>query len=128
MSLDMNALVERYVQIRDKRAELDRAHKDRLKQIDDALSMIESAMMQHLQATGTESVGTASGTAYIKKNTSATVADFDALLSWIREREAWQFLDRRVNKTAVQEFREAEGDIPPGINWREENVVQVRRS
>lgn len=128
MALDVNAVVERYVQLRDKKEEINRIAKDQTKQIEDAMARLEAALLKHLNDSGSESIGTASGTAFIKKSTSATVADFDALLTWIRERDAWQFLDKRVNKTAVQEFRDAEGDLPPGVTWREENVVQVRRS
>ena len=31
-------------------------------------------------------------------------------------------------KQAVEQYKEEHGDLPPGINWREEVVVNVRRS
>ena len=72
MSFDVNAVVDRYVKLRDMKAELDRAHKDKVKQIDDALTKLEAALLQHLNASGSESVGTASGTAFKTTKTSRT--------------------------------------------------------
>jgi hypothetical protein len=37
-------------------------------------------------------------------------------------------LERRVNKTAVEEFKAEHGEIPPGVNTRQEIVINVRRS
>jgi hypothetical protein len=55
------------------------------------------------------------------------VADWDQTLNWIKTEGAWHMLDRRVNKTAVEAYREANNDLPPGVNWRDEIVVNVRR-
>jgi hypothetical protein len=37
-------------------------------------------------------------------------------------------MDVRASKTAIVEFVEANADLPPGINWRAETVVRIRRS
>jgi hypothetical protein len=55
------------------------------------------------------------------------VADWDAFLDHVRENEAWEMLERRVNKTAVEQFKSVEGDLPPGVNWAETQVVNFRR-
>ena len=58
---------------------------------------------------------------------SASVADWDAVLDHIRENDAWEMLERRVNKTAVEQFKAVNDDLPPGVNWSETQVVNFRR-
>lgn len=124
----IDEIVDRYIKLRDRKDEITKAAKEQVATIDAAMKRCEVFILEHFQKTGQTSAGTSAGTAYVTAVTSATVADWDALLPWIREREAWEFLDHKVNKTAVVEFRAANDDLPPGVNWREENVVRIRRS
>lgn len=124
----IDEIVDRYVKLRDRKDEISKAAKDQIAVIDAAMKRCEAYILDHFQKTGQTSAGTASGTAYIAPVTSATVADWDALLNWIRTNNGWQFLDHKVNKTAVIEFKAANDDLPPGVNWREESVVRIRRS
>ena len=126
--MDMNRLVEGYVKARDKKAELKAAYTKQVEQLDDWMGKAEVAILRELQAQNIESVRTPAGTAYRATQTSATVSDWDSVLHHIRENEAWAMLERRVNKVAVQEYRAEHNDLPPGINWREEVVVNIRRA
>ena len=58
---------------------------------------------------------------------SAVVSDWDAILDHVKENEAWELIERRVNKTAIKEFRDEHDDLPPGVSWNEAQVVNVRR-
>lgn len=126
--LPINDLVRKYIKLRDKRASIVDGIKPVVAQIDEVMATVEATILQHFQATGMESVRTANGTAYKSTRTSAKVRDWDALITFIKEEEAWEFLDKRVNKTAVQEFREANSDLPPGVDWSEELTINIRRS
>lgn len=68
------------------------------------------------------------GTAYRSVRSSATVADWEALLNFITTEEAWEMLERRVNKTAVEQYKEVHEDLPPGVNWGEVITVNFRRN
>jgi nanoRNase/pAp phosphatase (c-di-AMP/oligoRNAs hydrolase) len=124
----MDALVAKYIELRDAKAALAKKVKERAERIDAIMERIEGAMLAHLQAHQQDSFTTTSGTVYKTSKTSATVADWDALLAHIRENEAWHLLDHKVNKTAVAEIKEATATIPPGVNWRELFTVQIRRA
>jgi hypothetical protein len=56
------------------------------------------------------------------------VADWDYVLDYIQKNELWNMLEKRVSKQAVEQYVEEHGNLPPGINWREELVVNIRRS
>ena len=121
-------IVDRYIQLRDLKAKKTADLKAALEDIDLAMEKCERFIMNHLNTNGMESCGTAAGTAFKSNVTSATVADWPALLDWIKAEGAWSMLERKVNKTAVVEFRTEHDDLPPGVNWREETVVRIRRA
>ena len=124
----MDAIIEKYIKLRDGKAQLVQKHKEKIQGIDSVLARIEAALLEEFREMGVQSVKTDAGTAYVQLRTSAGVADWDAVLAYIKENEDGGMLERRVNKSAVESFREEKNDLPPGVNWREEQVVNVRRS
>ena len=124
----MEELIEKYIAIRDKKAEIVADHKAKIAKIDETLDKVEAVLLVQLEENGMESARCKSGTVYKSNRTSATVADWDYVLNFIQTHDLWNMLERRVSKQAVEQYKEEHGDLPPGINWREEVVVNVRRS
>jgi hypothetical protein len=56
----------------------------------------------------------------------ATVADWEEVLTFIKEHEAFHMLERRVNKIAVRNYID-EGVIPPGVNYGTKIGVGFRK-
>lgn len=125
----IDAIVARYVEIRDQKAALKTQYDKDKATLDAALERIEAHLLKRFQEMGVDSVKTAAGTAYTSTQTSATVADWDQTLDFIRGGDHWAMLEKRVSKGFVEAYKEEHnGDLPPGINWREESVVNVRRT
>lgn len=124
----LSQLVDRYVQLRDRKTELKTEYEKSVEQIDAAMTRIENFLLKHLNDSGSESVRTEAGTFFKSERTSATVADWDAALNFIRDNEHWAMLDKRVSKAFVVAYKEEHNDLPPGINWRSEVTVNVRRA
>jgi hypothetical protein len=121
-------LVAIYVKLRDGKKAEAKAFKERVEKIDQAMSKLEAKLLVQLDAVGGEGIRTKSGTAYKTTKTSATVADWDSLLKFIIADNAYHMLEHRVSKEAVVEYKEEHKDVPPGVSWREEITVGVRRS
>lgn len=122
-----NALVERYVKLRDAKAKIAKKAKDQVAVLDEAMGKIEAVLLAQFNEAGIESVRTSAGTAYKDPKTSATVRDWDAFIAFVRENEAWHLLKHDVVKTGVVEYRQANDDeLPPGVDWREEITIKVR--
>ena len=123
-------LVERYVALRDRKAAIKAEYDKKVAAIEDALGKIEGVLLRTFNETGIENIKTAAGTAYVSVRSSASVADRDTYFAWVAEdfEERAIFLEARANKTAVEQFKTANNDLPPGLNWREERVVNVRRA
>lgn len=126
--MNIQELVGKYVKIRDAKAEITAQHKKELERYNHALDKIEKMLAAEFEELGTDSVRTDAGTAYRSVQTSASVADRDAFFRFVEENKAWNFLESRVNKTAVSEFIAANDDLPPGVNVSRRVVVNIRRS
>lgn len=126
--LQLDAIVERYVALRDKAAALKKEHEAQLAPYKDAMERLENAILSSLKAQGGESVRTKAGTAYTSRSVSVTVADKQAFRDFIIANEAWDLADIRAAKKAIEEYRDSNDDIPPGLNWSEAVTVGVRRA
>lgn len=126
--MDINKLVDQYIQLRDKKAIIKAGYDAKVKNIEMALDKVEAVLLKHFESTGAESVKTSSGTAYKSTRTSVTVADWDSFLSYVRDEEAWELLEHRAAKKQVEEFKSANEALPPGLNYSAEVVINVRRS
>lgn len=126
--LDDVSLLKIFIGLRDRRAQRKAAYDaddagDKEKQ-----NKIEVEFLRRFQDRGIDNVSARDvGTAYKSTRSSATVADWERVLEYVRENDAWEILERRVNKTACEQFKAEEGDLPPGVNWAETQVVNFRR-
>ena len=121
-------IVTAYVRLRDQKAELKAQQAEAMKPYDEALAKLEAEALQILSDTGVESMKTSAGTVYKSVATSATVQDKSAFMDYIREHLAFDLLDVRANKTAVQDFVTENQDTPPGVVIRREMKVGFRRA
>jgi hypothetical protein len=124
----MDELVEKYLELREAKAQLKAKYDTAKGGIDTSLAAIEARILDEFNKSGLESARTAHGTAYKNTRTSASVADWDATLKFIQDNQLWNMLERRVSKDAVVQWRDEHNDLPPGLNWREEITINVRRS
>jgi len=126
--LTTDQLIERYVTIRDGKAELEAAHKQKTARFNRAMEKIENLLMARLDAEGEESKRTPHGTCYKAVHTRAKVSDRDAFLHFVTEHDAWDFVESRVNGKAVEKYVEEHGDVPPGVKTTRYVKVGVRRA
>lgn len=125
--MKLDELVGNYIKLRDKKAQIKAEYDAKVDQIDALLGKIEAALLKKFEETGQESARTEAGTAFKSVKTSCTVADKDAFMAYVKAQGAWELLDIRANKTAVDQYRGVNEEIPPGLNWRETVVVGVNR-
>lgn len=127
--MKINEAVELYIKMRDKKAQMKAEFDEQIAPLNEKMEKLEAKLLQAFQTLGMDSVKTEFGTAYTTVRTSASVADKDAFMNFVKEQGEWSLLEIRAAKLAVEQFREAnDNELPPGINIREERVVNVRRS
>lgn len=121
-------LVEGYIKLRDKKAALKAKHDAEMAPINNMMEKIEVHLLAKMQEQGVESYKTGIGTAYTTTRTSVTCADGAGFIAWAIDTGNTHMIERRAVKTAVDEFVAQHKDLPPGLNYRSETVVNVRRS
>jgi len=127
--MHVNELIQKYVAARDKKDELRAKYNEKVKVIDDYMTKVEGLILAAMEKNDVQSMKSEAGTAYISTQNSCTTADKQAFLDYIRSNEEWGLLDARPLKSAIEVFIEANnGELPPGVNWRSENVLRIRRS
>lgn len=125
--MKVDEAVAAYIGLRNKKEAMGKRHKEELAPIVDTMAKLENWLQKHLLEEGVDSMKTSEGTAFLQRATSATVKDWDNTLAFILENEDYSLLEARVNKTAVKDFIESNGEAPPGVNFTETIVTRVRK-
>jgi len=126
--MDDATLVKLFIALRDRRAR--RKADFQLDDVDDKEKQerIEIEFLKRFNERGIDNVSARGiGTAYRSVRASAKVADWDSLLEFIQKEGAWEMLERRVSKVAVEQFKAETNDLPPGVDWGETQVINFRR-
>ena len=128
--MKLDELVATYIKLRDKKSQLKKQYDEKVAKVDAVMDKMEAIILKTFQDSGIDSARTDAGTAYISTRTSATVGSREEFLSWVLQDpdERSIFLENRVSKLAVEQFKAANDDLPPGINFRSEVTVGVRRA
>jgi hypothetical protein len=120
--------VAKYIELRDHKAALEKAHKEKVAQVNESLAKIESAFLKQFSEKGQQSAKFEAGTVFIKQRTSDKVFDREAFLDYVKKNDAFDFIENRVNKSALDQFVEDNDDLPPGVSRTSEAVINIRRS
>ena len=120
--------VRKYIELRDRKKQIEDRLKDELAPINDAMDKLEGFLLDRLNQSGAESIKTEYGTAYKSKVMSAKVADRESLMRYVREHQAFHLLTANVAKDAVREYMESsDGNPPPGVDVTFITNINFRR-
>ena len=128
MSFTVEQVVERYLKLRRKKEEIENDAKAKVAEVKAKMTMLESWLMQKADEDGVTSFKTTAGTAFVTSTDFANVADWDAVLTFIKNHEAFDMLERRVSKAAVRAHMDETGDVPPGITYGTKIGINVRKA
>jgi hypothetical protein len=128
MSFTVEQVVETYLKLRRKKEAIEDETKDKVAELKAKMTKLESWLMQKADEDGVTSFKTPAGTAFVTTTDYANVADWDAVLTFIKENDAFDMLEKRVSKTAVRAHMDETGDVPPGITYGSKIGVNVRKA
>jgi hypothetical protein len=127
--MKLSEAVSLYIQLRDKKAQLKADYELLVAPVQQKMDALEAKLLEVFNQTGMDSVKTEHGTAYSTVRVTATVADRSAFMDFVKTNDEWDLLEVRAAKAAVEQFREMnDNQLPPGLNLREERVVNIRRT
>lgn len=122
-------LASAFLKCRDTIEEIEARHKLELAEPKKALATLKLGMLQTLDAAGAQNIKIPGvGTMFKKLDTATKVVDWETSLDWVRKEGRWDFLERRMNKTAVVAFAEENaGALPPGVSMTQSYDATVQR-
>jgi hypothetical protein len=91
------------------------------------MEKLEAWIKEQADVQGVTSFKTKHGTAFLTTTDYANVGDWDAVLGFIRENEAFDMLEKRISKIAVRGYIEANKAVPPGVNYGTKLEVNIRK-
>ena len=127
MNLTVDQVIEAYLKYRNKKEALEAEIKDQVKELKDKMAKLEAWIKTKADAEGVTSFKTAHGTAFVTTNDYANVADWDAVLAFIKANDAYDMLEKRVSKNAVRGYIEQQKSVPSGVNYGTRIDVNVRK-
>ena len=126
--MNLNELVTKYVQLRAKKDDMKAAYELKVAAVDQVLSQIEGVIMKTFSEQNIDSVKTQAGTAYRSTRVLAGIADWNTFVDFVKANDAYDMLYKRCNTAVISQYKEVNNDVPPGVNWKEEHVINIRRA
>lgn len=120
-------VIRTYMKLRDQKAAIEAELKERVADLKGKMEKLEAYLKTQMDAQGLTSFKSEYGTAFLTTTDYANVADWDAVLNFIRENDAYDMLEKRVSKIAVRGYIEANKVVPPGINYGTKLEVNIRK-
>lgn len=127
MNVTVDDVVAAYIKLRNKKDSLEAEVKEQVKGIKEKMEQMEAWIKEQADAQGVTSFKTKHGTAFLTTSDYANVADWDAVLEFIRSNEAFDMLEKRISKVAVRGYIEANKEVPPGVNYGTKLEVNIRK-
>lgn len=127
MTVTVDAVIKKYMKLRSQKEAVEAEIKERVDKIKADMAKLEAFLQAKMDADGLTSFKSEHGTAFLTTTDFANVDNWDAVLQFIREEEAYDMLEKRVSKTAVRGYIEANKEVPPGIKYGTKLGVNIRK-
>jgi hypothetical protein len=128
MTTKPSELIARYIELRSAKQAANKTYEQFCKEeFDDEMDNIEAQLLNTLNTLGTQSIKSKNGTAMKVHGSSVTTADGAEFRRHIIGLEAWDLVDWRPNKTAIDELIKTE-PLPPGLNRTTFINVRIRKA
>lgn len=127
MTVNVDDVVATYMKLRSQKEAIEAEVKDRVSGIKAKMEKLEAWIKEQADTQGVTSFKTKHGTAFLTTTDYANVADWDAVLGFIRENEAFDMLEKRISKIAVRGYIDANKAVPPGVNYGTKLEVNIRK-
>ena len=128
MNINADKLSQVYVKMREKLYEMQQTHEEQQNTLKEKMQIVEAEMLTLCEKTGADSSMTPNGTIMRTTRTRFWTSDFDSLYDFIRQRDCFDLLERRVHQSNFKRWVEDNpDDLPKGMNEETRYTVTVRK-
>ncbi|RLC12730.1 MAG: hypothetical protein DRI24_16975 [Deltaproteobacteria bacterium] len=119
--------VAKFIKLRDDKKALQDQHKEQLAPYNEAMTKIEALVLALLIKQGANSIKTPAGTVYTSTTTRPKIDDWRVLRPFILENDLIDMMIQKLSPDAVEQFKEATGDLPPGVVVNSETFARFKK-
>jgi hypothetical protein len=127
MSVNVDDVIAAYMKLRGQKDAIEAETKEKVSVIKVKMDKLEAWIKEQADVQGVTSFKTKHGTAFLTTTDFANVADWDAILQFVRENEAFDLFEKRISKVAVRGYIEQTKTVPPGVNYGTRLDVNIRK-
>jgi Cft2 family RNA processing exonuclease len=124
--MKMEDVIKAYITLRNEKDAIEGEVKEKVR-TKEKMVKLEAYIKKQADEQGVTSFKTGHGTAFVTTTDFAQVADWDAILNFIKKNEAWDMLEKRVSKNAVRGYIDEHKDVPSGVNYGTRIDINVRK-
>ena len=122
-------LVNIYVKIRDKRAELQKDYEKEDNRLKEQLELVTGKLLDICRETGVESMRTSAGTVSRSVTTRYWTSDWASMYHFIKEHDAPNLLEQRIHQGNIKAFLNDNPEcVPKGLNSDIKYTIRVVRA
>jgi hypothetical protein len=125
--VNIDDVIAAYIKLREKRSQIKAEADRKADELQAKMGKLESWLKEQADEQGVTSFKTRHGTAFLTTVDFAAVADWDAILKFVRENEAFDMFEKRISKAAVRGYIDQMKQVPPGVNYGTRIEVNVRK-
>lgn len=126
-AVTVDTAIGAYMALRKQKEQAEAAVKTQVDDIKAKMAKLEAWIKIQADSQGVTSFKTNHGTAFLTTTDYANVADWDAVLTHIRETGAYDMLEKRISKMAVRGYIEENKIVPPGVNYGTKLELNIRK-
>ncbi len=115
-------------QLRDAAAAIQKKADEEIAKVKGSLKVVENELSARLQKDDVQAIRTASGTVYREEVIYPRATDWGIFYQWIKENDAFHFLEKRIGRRAVADHLTDGEEVPPGLDVTKTFEVRVRKS
>lgn len=119
--------VAQYIQLREKLKLLDEAHKKQTEPILTAMNLIQGRIEQLLDQCGADNMKTKHGTCYKSTKWTASLADPELFMKFVKDNDRFDLIDRKANANAIRDYVQERKVLPPGVNLSQVRTIGIRK-
>lgn len=127
-NIGSDALIERYVGLRDMRDAAKAEHDAQLAPYEGAIQMLAAELERRMLEQNVDSVKTKYGTASRVVTSTAMCEDWAAFEKWAVKNNRLDGFTRKLVTGPFKEMLEETGELPPGVRIQQQARMQVRRA
>jgi hypothetical protein len=125
--ITVDRVIAKYMGLRNEKDAINAEAKAKTDKLVAAMDKLEAYIKQRAKDDGVTSFKTPHGTAFLTTVDFANVENWDAVLQFVKDRDAYDILERRVSKTAIRSYIDTDKEVPPGVKYGTRLEVNVRK-